>query len=92
MTDIAGLQQALDLYGAAVYWSGRSTGSANACVDFAAAQSLAASLREHAVAAGVSAEQLDDAERYARDCVSKGRKPLRAGWSFSHFHREQAVH
>ncbi|WP_142277558.1 hypothetical protein [Mycobacterium timonense] len=51
VTDIAGLQQALDLYGAAVYWSGRSTGSANACVDFAAAQSLAASLREHAVAA-----------------------------------------
>lgn len=92
MTDIAGLQRALDMYGAAVYWSYHSAESANTQADLAAAQNVATSLRERAVTAGVNTEQLDDAERYARDCVSKGCKPLMAGWSFSHFQLEQAVH
>ncbi|MEX7469033.1 hypothetical protein AB4Z39_04900 [Mycobacterium adipatum] len=91
MTDIASFQRALDLYGAAVYWSYRSSESSNDRAGFAAAQDLATVLRERAVGAGVSSEQLDDAEQYARNCVSNGRKPLMAGRSFSHFRTEQAV-
>ncbi|WP_396908047.1 hypothetical protein [Mycolicibacterium sp.] len=86
MTDLASFQRALDLYGAAVYWSHHSAQSADNPV--ADAQELAALLRERAVDAGVTTEQFDDAERYARSCLSQGRKPLMAGSSFSSFRSE----
>ncbi len=82
MSDLAGFQRALDLYGAAVYW--RSIGT----VEGNEPEVLAAELRERAAAAGASREQLDDAEQYARECVSKHRKPLMAGYSFSQLRNE----
>lgn len=85
MTDLASFQRALDLYGAAVYWSHHRHRTANPVAD---AQELAALLRERAVDAGVTTEQFDDAERYARSCLSQGRKPLMAGSSFSSFRSE----
>ncbi|CAN3132132.1 hypothetical protein ACNUDN_05960 [Mycobacterium sp. smrl_JER01] len=82
MGNLAGFQRALDLYGAAVYWSclGTETSSEPA--------SLAAKLREHAAAAGASQDQLSDAEQYARNCVSRKQKPLMAGHSFHLFRNE----
>lgn len=84
MTDLAGFQRALDLYGAAVYWAsvGTETG--------AEPDTLATELRKRASAAGASQDQLVDAEQYARSCVSRRRKPLLAGHSFSHFRAEAA--
>lgn len=82
MSNLAGFQRALDLYCAAVYW--RSVGTAEGNEP----DELAAELRDRAAAAGVSREQLVDAEQYARECVSKHRKPLMAGHSYSHFRNE----
>ncbi|MEE3755364.1 hypothetical protein [Mycobacterium intracellulare] len=84
MSDLAGFQRALDLYGAAVYWKSIGTEKGNE------PDALATELRKRAAAAGASQDQLVDAERYARECVSKKRKPLMAGHSFSHFRDEAA--
>lgn len=89
MIDLASFQQALDLYGAAVYWRLRTEEQAGAGSEIAAAAaSLADELRNQAVTFGATTEQIDDAEHYARQCIRKGRKPLKASWSFEHFQRE----
>jgi hypothetical protein len=78
-TDLATLQQALDLYGAAAYWHRREPTPAT--------ETLTATLRERATGAGVSDEQLADADSYARTCIVNRRKPLLAGPSSAEFER-----
>jgi hypothetical protein len=48
---------------------------------------LADTLRERAVAAGCSREQIDDASSYAARCAADRRKPLTAAISFEEFRR-----
>ncbi|MUL61072.1 hypothetical protein B5P44_00535 [Mycobacterium sp. CBMA 213] len=81
MSDLTGLQQSLDLYGAAVYWRYVF------CAENEPA-ALATKLRERAVAAGASHNQLFDAEQHVRECVLTKRKPLMAGHSFPYFRNE----
>lgn len=85
VSDLASFQRTLDLYGAAFYWSVIDSDADNEPAD------LAIELRERAATAGASSDQLADAERYARACALKGRKPLMAGQSFSRFRTEAAV-
>ena len=80
MSDLASFQRTLDLYSAAAYWNYLDANNES--------EHLATEMRERAAAAGASSGQLIDAEQYARDCVSNGRKPRLAGYSFPHFRKE----
>ncbi|WP_336794261.1 hypothetical protein [Gordonia malaquae] len=85
MSTLAGLQNALDLYGAAAYWEHVATRSASS--SRSDAERVAATLREQAVAAGCSDEQLDDAVSHTDRLAATHRKPLRAEVSFDEFCR-----
>ncbi len=85
MSSLAELQHALDLYGSASYW--RTVAAASASQSLSEAEVVANTLRERAVVAGCSIEQLDDAGSYAARCAADHRKPLTAQVSFDVFRR-----
>lgn len=85
MSSLADLQHALDLYGSAMYWRTVAAGSASRSLPDA--EAVADTLRERAVAAGCSTEQIDDAASYAARCAADRRKPLTAAVSFEEFRR-----
>lgn len=85
MSSLAELQQALDLYGSAMYW--RTVAANSASTSLPDAEAMADALRQRAVAAGCSTEQIDDADSYAARCAADHRKPLTAEVSFDVFGR-----
>lgn len=69
------LQRALNEYGVAC-WFSRLPAHERSWENRVGAESVRLQLRDRALAAGASTEQITDADRYASDLVNAGRVPL----------------
>ncbi|WP_036372431.1 hypothetical protein [Mycolicibacterium austroafricanum] len=82
------LQRALNEYGGACWFS--RLPHERSWENRVGAESVRLQLRDRALAAGASTEQITDADRYASDLVNAGRVPLGlAGRSWDQFTADQ---